>query len=173
MTGDPKDRISAWMRSEFEVTVYGVVGATVGDSPIENVLFCAVWAVCEIHGVGLRRHKSGLGAPNGDMDAEQALKKLNYKDNECFIVYETQGAVERYRADFIFSAISDEKFKRLVVECDGHDYHERTKEQAAHDRGRDRRMQELGYTVFRFTGAEIHRDPIKCARQIVEWCGCL
>jgi hypothetical protein len=52
---------------------------------------------------------------------------------------------------------------RAVIECDGHDYHERTKEQAAHDRARDREMQRLGYLVLRFTGSEIWRDPIGCA----------
>lgn len=53
--------------------------------------------------------------------------------------------------------------KNIVVECDGHDFHERTKEQAEHDRKRDRRLTELGYTVLRFTGREIWRDPIACA----------
>lgn len=57
----------------------------------------------------------------------------------------------------------------LVVECDGHDYHERTKEQAAKDRSRDRNLQMSGYTVFRFTGYEIYRAPLKCAKQVFKW----
>jgi very-short-patch-repair endonuclease len=56
----------------------------------------------------------------------------------------------------------------VVVECDGHDYHERTKEQVARDRARDRDLQEQGYKVFRFTGSEIWRDAIGCADQALK-----
>jgi very-short-patch-repair endonuclease len=55
---------------------------------------------------------------------------------------------------------------RLVVECDGHPYHERTKEQAARDRSRDRELQGLGYVIFRFTGSEIVRNPYGCVQQV-------
>ena len=47
---------------------------------------------------------------------------------------------------------------RLAVECDGHDFHDRTKERASRDRARDRRLQAAGITVFRFTGSDIHWD---------------
>jgi hypothetical protein len=58
---------------------------------------------------------------------------------------------------------------KLVVECDGHDFHERTKEQAKRDRSRDRAIQQMGITIFRFTGSEIYQTPLKCARQIFAW----
>ena len=75
-----------------------------------------------------------------------------------------------YRVDFMFSVVSKSGLtKKLVVECDGHNYHERTKEQAAADRSRDRSLQELGYTVYRFTGSELHRDAFACARQVFRW----
>ena len=57
----------------------------------------------------------------------------------------------------------------LIVECDGHHFHERTKEQAASDRNRDRELQKLGYAVFRFTGSEIWRDPMRCAATAAEF----
>lgn len=56
----------------------------------------------------------------------------------------------------------------LVVECDGHEFHERTKEQAAKDRSRDRRLQDAGYRIHRYTGSEIYRDPLKCAGDTLE-----
>jgi very-short-patch-repair endonuclease len=52
------------------------------------------------------------------------------------------------------------------VECDGHDFHERTKEQAQRDKSRDRYLQANGWRVLRFTGSEIHRTPEKCADEI-------
>lgn len=59
--------------------------------------------------------------------------------------------------------------KKLVVECDGHEFHERTKEQAKRDRERDRRLQKAGYRVFRFTGSEIWRNAHKCAHEAIDW----
>lgn len=73
-----------------------------------------------------------------------------------------------YRVDFLVTiTMPDESVLRLVVECDGHDYHERTKEQAARDKSRDRALTEIGIRVLRFTGSEIWRDPWECAEQVV------
>jgi hypothetical protein len=47
----------------------------------------------------------------------------------------------------------------VAVECDGHDFHEKTKAQAARDKKRDRDLQSLGWRVLRFTGSEVFRDP--------------
>lgn len=56
---------------------------------------------------------------------------------------------------------------RVAVECDGHDFHERTKEQAEHDKARDRDMQAAGWVVARFTGSEINRDPVLAAGKVI------
>lgn len=86
-----------------------------------------------------------------------------------------QCPVGKYIADFAirrfdFINTPDEcETPILIVECGGHDFHERTKEQAAHDRSRDREMSLAGYHVMRFTGSEIWKDPGKCAEQIEQW----
>ena len=62
-------------------------------------------------------------------------------------------AMDRWHA-VTYQAIEDEGEgvviyqRQVVVECDGHDFHERTKEQAANDRERDRGLQGLGFSVF-------------------------
>ena len=71
----------------------------------------------------------------------------------------------KYRADIIIGQLFKHGLQypwALVIECDGHEYHERTKAQAARDRRRDRWMLERGLTVVRFTGSEIHNDPVGC-----------
>lgn len=60
-------------------------------------------------------------------------------------------------------------WRELIVECDGHDFHERTKEQAKRDRSRDRRATLAGRDVMRFTGSELWRDPWGCAGEIMDW----
>lgn len=57
--------------------------------------------------------------------------------------------------------------KNLIVECDGHDFHERTKAQASNDRRRDRFLQQLGYPVYRYTGSDIWKDVFRCAGEAV------
>jgi very-short-patch-repair endonuclease len=59
----------------------------------------------------------------------------------------------------------------VIVECDGHDYHERTKDQAKKDRSIDRWVQHPKSTyvaILRFTGSEIHRAPALCAKEIMD-----
>ena len=74
--------------------------------------------------------------------------------------------VDQYRLDFavIGGCVST---WRIAVECDGHNYHERTKEQAAHDRRRDRHLQRHGWHVMRFTGSEIFRDVRGCVAEVL------
>lgn len=88
---------------------------------------------------------------------------------EAFLVVCPQAEIERYRADFLFQ-IKDEsgKYQNLVVEVDGHDFHERTKSQAAHDKSRDRWMTSNGYQVMRFTGSEIWANPLQCAVEVAD-----
>lgn len=81
-----------------------------------------------------------------------------------------QVEILEYRVDFVAVASSeisleDGRFVALIVECDGHDFHERTKEQARRDREKDRRLQRIGYPVMRFTGQEIYESASKCMRE--------
>jgi hypothetical protein len=57
---------------------------------------------------------------------------------------------------------------KLVVECDGHDFHDRTKAHASPDRARDRALQVAGFQVFRYTGADIWRDVMACATEVID-----
>lgn len=88
---------------------------------------------------------------------------------ECCLRITQQAKVGNYRADFLFE-LKDEaqKIRRLVVEVDGHDFHERTKKQAAHDKARDRWMTGEGYALMRFTGSEIWANPFQCALDIAD-----
>lgn len=82
-----------------------------------------------------------------------------------------QARVGRYRADFVIldatESRSGNKWRWMIVECDGHDFHERTKGQARHDKARDRFFQSKGFRVLRFTGSEIWADPEVCANEIL------
>ena len=53
--------------------------------------------------------------------------------------------------------------KKIVVELDGHAFHETTEKQRRYEKERDRYMQKKGYKVFRYTGAEIVSNPFHAA----------
>lgn len=115
------------------------------ESPIEHAFLLAFCGFCDLlHIDYMRSWVHPTMRPQG------------------YILITAQAQVDGFRVDFL---IEDDD-QSVVVECDGHDFHERTKEQAERDRSRDRRFQELGHAVFRFTGREIYRDAVRCADQV-------
>ena len=66
-----------------------------------------------------------------------------------------QYGIGPYRADFAFTEV------RLVVECDGRQWHE-----PEHDRRRDAALRRRGWDPLHFTGSEIHHDAAGCVARI-------
>lgn len=139
-----------------------------GDSPIERLLFAALVVYVQV------RRTEYEDVLNAKLVPVESLKEQ--KDAKFCLIVEPQVQFEFGRVDFVVHAYDwgtwskkPEGWRRLIVECDGHNYHERTKEQAARDRARDREALLAGLEVFRFTGSEIYRDPWGCAAKIIEW----
>lgn len=119
------------------------------------------------------------------LELEAFVQNLNYyHETGMYWKLAQQVRVERSgkafaRLDFLLAAsehFPDNQYpvqwgppKTLVaIECDGHDYHERTKEQAKRDKSRDRQMMALGVQTLRFTGSEIFADPTACAADVFD-----
>lgn len=74
---------------------------------------------------------------------------------------------KKYIVDFLFE--EDEfinKFhtnKKIIIECDGYEFHQKTKEQVQHDNEREYDLKMAGYEVIRFSGSQIFNNPLKCA----------
>ena len=68
------------------------------------------------------------------------------------------------RVDFLIRDTNGQS--SVIIECDGHDFHEKTKKQATSDKRRDRELKMLGHTVLRFTGSEIWNNPMSCATEV-------
>jgi very-short-patch-repair endonuclease len=86
---------------------------------------------------------------------------------EAWFRLETLVGIGRYEADILLTEIHAPDRVKLVVECDGHQFHERTKEQAAHDKRRDRELMALGFHVLRFTGSEVWFGAADAAREVL------
>lgn len=59
--------------------------------------------------------------------------------------------------------------KNIVIEVDGHDFHQKTKEQVEHDNKRERALQKAGYEVIRFSGTEVYHKAYKCANEVLSF----
>jgi very-short-patch-repair endonuclease len=91
------------------------------------------------------------------------------RKNTFNLFVEPQCKVSSYTADFVFTVEGIlGAIIKLVIEIDGHDWHEKTKEQAAYDKRRDREIAKSGHIVLRFTGSEIFTNAKKCICEILE-----
>lgn len=119
------------------------------ESPIEWRLFaCLIFC----------RDSTGMYEPD--------VPDVQWRHAGTFL--DPQAEIGKYRADFLITVKNGDTKEIVVVECDGHDFHDRTKEQAARDKKRDRDLVAMGAPVLRFTGSEIVKDPWGCCFQIMK-----
>jgi len=78
---------------------------------------------------------------------------------------EPQVTIDKYRVDFRILFPKNPKLK-IIIECDGHNFHEKTKEQAIRDKKRDRNLTKLGFKILRFSGSEIYNNVEDCVKEI-------
>lgn len=126
----------------------------------EKIYFCnSCWSK-------IKQIKEGY---NTESPIEEILLK-SIKENFPLGKYEIKTQEEilngKYRVDFIISSKDINKEKSLIVECDGHEFHEKTKKQAQKDKKRDRECLLAGYNVMRFTGSEIYYNTEECIEDI-------
>lgn len=58
---------------------------------------------------------------------------------------------------------------RIGIELDGHEFHEKTKNQVVHDKQRERAIVRAGVSVMRFSGSEVYRNARKCVSEIADY----
>jgi very-short-patch-repair endonuclease len=133
------DRLSPMCESHIETML--------GASVVTGFMLSALAAAA--YGTGLRLCAQG---EEGEFQDERTVLMM------------PQYAWKQYRIDWAFRLPTNGTY--VFVECDGHEFHERTKEQARRDRSRDRDVQEACIPILRFTGSEIYRDPRGCGEQI-------
>lgn len=116
-----------------------MLGAT--ESPIEQSFLSAFCELATENGYRVWRNLSG---------------------NETIAV-RPQAMIGPHRVDFSVGFRFFESEIALIIECDGHDFHERTVAQARKDKSRDRKLTAFGYRPLRFTGSEIFQNARACA----------
>lgn len=138
------DEFRAWLASQYEFHY-------ASESPIESLLAASISLLLPL--------LNDIAAPTIWPGA---------------LLVDQQVAFDKYRVDLCLSIEihqdngSAKYIPIMAIECDGHDYHERTKEQAARDKKRDRWFSSQGIRCLRFTGSEIYRKPVECAFEVMQ-----
>ena len=58
---------------------------------------------------------------------------------------------------------------KLVIECDGYEFHQKTKQQVDNDNQREYDLKMNGFQILRFSGTEIYKFPLETANKIVKF----
>ena len=85
--------------------------------------------------------------------------------------YEVNYNNTKYYPDFCLSIVDTNREKtiyQIFVEIDGHEFHEKTKEQVRHDKLRERHLLEYCDGIVRFSGSEVYDDSNECAYETLE-----
>lgn len=146
------------------------------DSPIERRLLLALVSPHDIrdeHQVLLPGRVRVVAPRSGHGTELTEVNFVGYEDNNSALLIEIQKPIGPYRADFVLTWSGTdccdttivEASSSLCIEADGHDFHEKTKAQATHDKKRDRFFAGRGLTLLRFTGSEIHKSAVRCASE--------
>jgi hypothetical protein len=148
---DINKRLEESLLSDFRLRLASEIGvmSRLCESPIEVMLGSAI-AMADLF--------DDYGSPK-IIICSQGEEEAHYGPEARLLI--PQYKIDGYRLDFV---LKEPPFM-VAIECDGHDFHERTKQQAARDRQKDRAIQHGGMHILRFTGSEINRDPSGCAHQ--------
>lgn len=143
-----------------------------GDSEIEKLFYATLRLKCAV--MHPRPFLIDTRCPD-DLVVDIAALLQEYRRDFPIAVTPQINIGGLRRADFLISALDyrsdhhNPSIRTLIIECDGHEFHERTKEQAANDKSRDRGCQMAGHQVFRFAGSEIWNSPLQCVHEVISW----
>lgn len=166
----PADRVACFTRGLRIVCTAGAPPPTPSyllescESPIEKAFISALYTQTH-HLLPLGKIVFLFGSWQHQIEGEPCA----LGDTWAPIIVAPQAQTGGYRVDFlIWCRNADGQMTRAtVIELDGHDFHDRTKQQARRDRQRDRYFTYRGWRVVRFTGSEIWENQDAVAREAI------
>lgn len=121
------------------------------ESPIEDLFWIAVMAMLSAEYFPVNPD------PDPGPDGTWKLPK------GAFCIY-PQVQIGRFRVDFL---LQFNEGIPVIVELDGHDFHDKDKAQRAYEKARDRFLTAKGNRVLHFTGSEVVADPFKVVHEVL------
>jgi very-short-patch-repair endonuclease len=144
--------VSGYEHDSFSQKLFGDCFDVVTDSPIEQILYCAIKTVLRVNFI----HDTPTQLPIGNG---------NYIIRGVEII--PQKKIDNYRCDFEITGFPEKT--SVIVECDSQIYHERNEKERRYEKARDRFFVMNGYKVFHYTGSEIVKNAYKIAIEIISY----
>jgi very-short-patch-repair endonuclease len=154
------DMRGAMMAERFSQEMYGNCIDMKMHSPIEQLFWVAAQLLCEANYVAV--------------NPECEYSKDGNHKYECGAYIHQQFPIGNYKVDFMLEQHGigpDDILKPVVVELDGHAFHDKDKRQRSYEKARDRFLVKAGYRVLHFTGSDVVADPFKVAFEALEMIG--
>jgi very-short-patch-repair endonuclease len=147
---------------QFSQDMYCMLVDSEITSPIEHIFFVALHVIAQANYV--------------ELNPEPIECRDGWARGPGIHLY-SQFKVSKYKVDFLLENVSvgsvSKTFAPVIVELDGHDFHDKDKAQRAYEKARDRHLVKNGYRVLHFTGSEVVKDPYKVAHEVLELIGAI
>jgi len=156
----------------FNYDTFDRVTSDTDNSPIEHLFYIAIRTIIKLNGFNM----SGPNCILADFSSKK--KWVDYMPDGIDI--SPQYKIGEYRADFKITYfnkgfvlnkenIENNDGKKVLVECDSQQFHERTEAERRYEKKRDRFFQKKGYDVLHYTGKEIKDDPMAIALDVISY----
>ena len=148
------------MNDRFSQQMFSSILDNGNQSPIEDMFLIAAYAMCEAEYIKVNPEAQVL--QNGDLSPGRGISIV------------PQHKIGTYRVDFTLwqdGIAPEEVYTPVVVELDGHDFHDKDKRQRSYEKARDRFLVKMGYRVLHFTGSDVVADPFKVAFEALDMLG--
>lgn len=126
-------------------------------SPIEQLFYIALRVMCR------------AARERFCHDPEFVDGKPVFLDGGVFLT--PQYKVGNYRVDFLVRRIGFGRSaipRDVIVELDGHEFHDKDKRQRSYEKARDRFLSRQGHTVLHYTGSDVVADPYRVAHEVLD-----
>lgn len=146
--------------ADFNQDMYCKVIEGQMQSPIEHLFFIACNVFCDSQLIDI--NPDPLINDDGELDTATG-----------FYIY-PQFMIRQYRVDFLISQVKcapPKIYTPVIVELDGHAFHDKDKDQRAYEKSRDRALVKADYKVLHFTGSEVNADPFRVAFEALSMAG--
>lgn len=151
------DGIARFHREMFSQWMFTAVYEDITKSPIEDLFYVALHAMAETNFIETNP------LPFFDSEGKRHVT--------AGIQIVPQHQIGNYFVDFLITYTDGPPDNHVVVELDGHDFHDKDKHQRSYEKRRDRYLLKAGYRVLHYTGSDVVADPYKVAHEVLHMLG--
>lgn len=140
----------------FDVDICRFIADNAISSPIEQLFITAIHVMAK-----------AIFEP---INPRPSVADDGQKFSSAGIHIEPQFSIDRYRVDFRVERFGNYGYSTgvVLVELDGHEFHDKDKKQRSYEKARDRFLAKSGFVVLHFTGSDVVADPYKVAHEVLD-----